>query len=242
MALSHDPFSPPALAATTSPTLAFSAGFTDDTVLQRAPAAAAIYGVAPAGSAVSVTVANDNGGAPYTVTADTTVLMGGTADPLCQARCLDAGHCAEGQISSCQKPSCAMGCILAGRTASTSECKSACAYAASDKAGCEYVVVSPAGPWHLPGDTTQNETLQMCFNGPVLANGTQCGACGGPECEPGCDYGAPSGRASLVAWKALLRPTAAGGAFTITASDGASSAVLRRVTFGDVYFCSGQVH
>eukprot|EP01043_Picozoa_sp_COSAG02_P036878 COSAG02_NODE_2732_length_8141_cov_41.736011_7_plen_841_part_00 len=43
-------------------------------------------------------------------------------------------------------------------------------------------------------------------------------------------------------WKAFLSPHVAGGAFTLTAKSTASGSaiVLKRVTFGDVYLCSGQ--
>ncbi len=41
-------------------------------------------------------------------------------------------------------------------------------------------------------------------------------------------------------WKAFLKPTKAGGDFTITATSGASKAVITHVTFGDVWYCSGQ--
>ena len=46
-------------------------------------------------------------------------------------------------------------------------------------------------------------------------------------------------------WKAYLMPRPAGGAFTVTANcsagcNGAAPIVLERVTFGDVFFCSGQ--
>ena len=223
-----------------APFLSFSAGFTDDAVLQRGPSAAAVYGVAPLGAEVTVSLIDESGRSSERSVVAATAQMGGTADPLCQARCLASGRCAEGQISACQKPSCAMGCILAGRTPSTTTCKSDCAVAASDKSGCEFTVVSPAGPWHLPGDKLQNQTLQMCSNGPILTNGTQCSSCNGPECEPGCDFGAPTGREVLTAWKALLPPTPAGGSYTVTATAGVERVSMRRVTFGDVYFCSGQ--
>ena len=55
---------------------------------------------------------------------------------------------------------------------------------------------------------------------------------------------------SLSTWKALLKPTQAGGTYTITArcagctaggaEAGAKAAVLQRATFGDVWHCSGQ--
>jgi sialate O-acetylesterase len=41
-------------------------------------------------------------------------------------------------------------------------------------------------------------------------------------------------------WKAFLLPHKAGGSYTVTASNGVSSATLERVTMGDVYYCSGQ--
>lgn len=41
-------------------------------------------------------------------------------------------------------------------------------------------------------------------------------------------------------WRALLPPHAAGTGFTVTASAGGSSISLRRTSFGDVWFCSGQ--
>ena len=51
--------------------LTFSAGFTDDAILQRAPHAAAIYGFAPTEQAkVTVTVSDDTGASQaYTVQA-----------------------------------------------------------------------------------------------------------------------------------------------------------------------------
>ena len=94
------------------PDLRFSAGFTDDAVLQRSPAAAAVYGLAPSGgSQVHVTVHDESSGAVYTVQATVTAdtAAGHQSNPLCQSRCLEAGHCCVGQISACQKPSCGMG-------------------------------------------------------------------------------------------------------------------------------------
>ena len=42
-------------------------------------------------------------------------------------------------------------------------------------------------------------------------------------------------------WKAFLKPSPAGGSYTVTATSATGgSAVLERVTYGDVYFCSGQ--
>ena len=160
---------------------AVSVGFTSDMVMQRG-ARTAIYGLtATPGAKVSVEVSDDSGGAqPHTVQAVVTppesaaapplAPGSGTANPLCSQRCLAAGHCCQGDISGCSKPSCAMGCIMAGRTATNAACKASCAAAA--KAGCTYAVVSPAGPHHLPQDTLQNESFQMCSGGTVLAIAT----------------------------------------------------------------------
>ena len=41
-------------------------------------------------------------------------------------------------------------------------------------------------------------------------------------------------------WKAFLKPQQAGGEYTITAQQGSEKAVITGVTFGDVWFCSGQ--
>ena len=141
----------------------FSVGFTDDMVLQR-DAVTAVYGfTASADAKVSVTV-TDHSGTTYTVDAvvSPAAAGGGTANGLCQERCLAAGHCCVGQISACQRPSCAMGCIIAGRTPLVYKCKADCKVAASSESGCTFNVVSPAGPHHLPQDTTANESLQMC--------------------------------------------------------------------------------
>jgi hypothetical protein len=148
-----------------------SVGFTDDMVLQRS-SQTAIYGLTPSSDAkVSVRVSDDNGAVqPYTVqaivTAPATAAAAplapgfGTANPLCDKRCLEAGHCCQGDTSGCGKPSCAMGCIIAGRTPSTAACKASCAAAAASQ--CTFEVVSPAGPYHLPQDRLQNESFQMC--------------------------------------------------------------------------------
>ena len=61
----------------------------------------------------------------------------------CAQRCLDAGHCCLGQISACQKPSCAMGCIIAGRAQSVAECKASCAAAAPPAAPAPGTRYSP---------------------------------------------------------------------------------------------------
>lgn len=89
-------------------------------------------------------------------------------------------------------------------------------------------------------------SFQMCANGPILTNGTQCSSCGGrdlqnrTECEQGCDFGSTTG-SRPVGWKAMLPPFPPGGSHTISVvSSAGGRAVLRRVTFGKVFLCSGQ--
>ena len=41
-------------------------------------------------------------------------------------------------------------------------------------------------------------------------------------------------------WKAFLSPHVAGGSFTVTATSGAATLQLERVTMGDIFVCSGQ--
>jgi hypothetical protein len=41
-------------------------------------------------------------------------------------------------------------------------------------------------------------------------------------------------------WKVFLKPADKGGDYTISALNSESTVVLERVTFGDIYLCSGQ--
>ena len=41
-------------------------------------------------------------------------------------------------------------------------------------------------------------------------------------------------------WKALLHPTTKGGDYSITVTAGKNTLQLQHVTFGDVFYCSGQ--
>ena len=283
-----------AAAVATSNEITFAVPFTNDAVLQRGPAVAAVYGlVAHSTTGVKVTVTDDANGSSYTVhaTLRPASSAGGTSNPLCQQRCLSAGFCAVGEVSSCVKPSCAMGCILAGRTATAAACKTQCTRASanwnascnvpsaacnqgnpaapkSTGFGCNFVVPSPADTHHSTGEITQNETFTMCADRaegwsapPVLSNGTQCTSCNTqPECEMGCRFGSLSSDATdpppPLTWKAFLKPHAAGGSYTISATvvaaaagsgsgstggvSPASETSLRRITFGDVFLCSGQ--
>lgn len=55
-----------------------------------------------------------------------------TDEPACQIKCAKAGHCCQGSGSSCQKPSCAMGCLAAQQLASEKACNATCTAAAKD--------------------------------------------------------------------------------------------------------------
>ena len=239
----------PAMTTAAPDDFALSVGFTNDMILQRG-AQTAIYGLTPTTTAkVSVVVSDDSGGVqpatyhavvtpPASAAAPPLAPGSGTSNPLCDQRCLAAGHCCQGDTSGCNKPSCAMGCILAGRTASAAACKASCADAA--KGACTYEVVSPAGPHHLPQDKLQNESFGMCSGGTYLTNGTICQSCSGTdaqnrsECEQGCDFGDKTTKAPSV-WKALLPVnTRPGGSYTIkiSSSDSPTPIVLERVTYG----------
>ena len=154
-----------------------------------------MYGLAPAGGAagiVTVTVSDDSGATPsYDVVAAqppaAAQAVGGSAkaNQLCFDRCLRAGFCAIADVSSCVKPSCAMGCILAARTPSHAACTAQCTAASANMNssclvptavcnqgnpsapkttgfGCNFLVPSAAAPHHGPGQTMQNESFSMC--------------------------------------------------------------------------------
>ena len=199
--------------------LVFAVPFTNDAVL-KSGRATKIYGLAPAtavSGAITVTVTDDSGAQPsYVVVASRPpeAAIGGGADQMCFARCLHAGFCALGDVSSCVKPSCAMGCALAARTPSHAACVATCAAASANlntscleptascnqgnplvpQGGCNFIVPSPASPHHGPGQTLQNETFSMCADRqegwaapPILTNGTQCTTCNTqPEVRKRC--------------------------------------------------------
>jgi hypothetical protein len=206
------------------PSLVFSAGFTDDMVLQRAPAAAAVYGLvfpSGGGAAPSVQVDLRRDGS---VVASVAAAVGPTAGAGsgCDAQCYDAGYtCAVGQSSCCSAPSCPMGCLMAAATDTVQACVAECKAAKS--AGCSYTI---------PGTSTQLTMCDDCL--------PQCPGCPDFEaqCEAGCGFG-HAAAAPALGWKALLPPMPAGGAFTLTANCTAGCAAatappppLERVTFG----------
>ena len=81
-----------------------------------------------------------------------------------------------------------------------------------------------------------------CSSGARGADGAGTGL---EPCEQGCAY-VHNTTASPLAWKVLLPPTKAGGSYTLTVTceigcgKNGQPLVLERVTFGEVFFCSGQ--
>ncbi len=210
--------------------LSFSTGFSSDMVLQRGPARAAVYGLAVGSGKIQVTVTNDKTGETYTV--DATQASAGIRAPMCSERCLglDAASSCRGSVSACLLPSCAQGCRI-GRYTDLNTCRAACSAHVRQDKGAEW-------PFSLNDDEGTN-----CDTSPWLG-----GCPTKTACEAGCElaHNTSATGDSTSAWKVYLRPAPAGGSYTVVAfmssADGADAAsrTLHRVTFGDVYFCSGQ--
>jgi hypothetical protein len=115
----------------------------------------------------------------------------------------------------------------------------------NDVTACEAQCKNATGKCKYKVGTGNNTVdLNMCDNCPKLENGTQCNSCdGGKQCLLGCQFayaGGPPG-----SWKAALKPSPAGGSVTISVActggcGAAAPIVLERVTFGQVWICSGQ--
>jgi hypothetical protein len=205
--------------------IVFSAGQTDYAVLAAAPASSSLYGFAfPASFGVapmvSLTLAAANGTVVASVVA---ALADAGAGDVCDATCYDEGYLSGvGTSSCCAAPTCPMGCAIGSVVPSLAACNAQCA----NVSGCSYTV---------PGT---NLTLDTC-------EGCLAGCPGKSDCEAGCAARFASGP-SPQAWKALLPPQVAGGDYTITATcsncvqGAAPSRVLHHVTFGSVFYCSGQ--
>jgi hypothetical protein len=93
------------------------------------------------------------------------------------------------------------------------------------------VSISSGGKVLYTIPATLNSTQQP-FGAPWGERPNAAGGCYNPWCKP------------IATWKALLKPTAAGGSYTITATctgcTGNTTVVLTTATFGDVWHCSGQ--
>ena len=212
--------------ATPAIAIVYSAGFTDAAILQSAPAQAAVYGFAfpsSAGAFATIRVTLTSADGTVVARADALPASAG-AGSVCDAACYDAGYLSGvGTSSCCQATTCPMGCAIGAVEPSLAACHAQCANAT----GCEYDV---------PGTQLSLSMCDACLDG--------CPAKG--ECEAGCAFFYGVGAAPPAAWKALLPPQAAGGDYTLTATCGdciagaAPSAALEHVTFGSVFYCSGQ--
>ena len=88
----------------------------------------------------------------------------------CPAKCAAAGHCCVGDVSSYNLPSCAMGCTIAGATASQDACEAECAA----------IQGNPKKPCDV---TFANHTFQMCETCPA-----GCASAAPDECQLGCAF------------------------------------------------------
>ena len=232
----------PFVGPTNTSSLFLSAGFSSDMVLKSAPNMAAIYGlVVPAAAgttpAVTVTLANDAGGSPLVLQAAVDGGAQGPGGTHCQQMCYNAGQsgCMAGISSIDAAPACVHGCIMATESSSFAQCA----------AGCNLTLGCGGG------DKTKTWEAWQDFS--------FCGGCCGPSvggnalgpglesCEQGCAF-VHNATAAPLGWKVLVPPQPAGGSWTVTvecssgcaAADGGRTLVLQRVTFGEVFFCSGQ--
>jgi hypothetical protein len=213
-------------------------------VLKSAPNSAAIYGlVVPAAAGgraaapvVTVTLQNDaGGGAPIVLQAAVDVTSMGRAGHHCTQLCYNLGPtCAVGISGIDAAPGCVHGCTVATESADYAQCAAGCALIQ----GC--------------GGGAANKTWEG------WQDFSFCGGCSSPnafgdagasvaDCEKGCAF-VHNATAAPMAWKVLVPPQPAGGSWTVTVAcaSGCSTAdagvelVLQRVTFGEVFFCSGQ--
>ncbi len=70
-----------------------------------------------------------------------------TISPSCVERCFQAGHCCSGNSSSCQAPSCQMGCNFAASLPDEATCNSTCT---SAKNKCDFTFAGTT--YHMCGD------------------------------------------------------------------------------------------
>ena len=103
----------------------------------------------------------------------------------------------------------------------------------------------PPRPPTAPTQVLQQSPAKAAVYGTVEAGGTGVTiTVAGGSASGMASYTVPATLKSGE-WKALLKPAAAGGSYTITAKctgcKNATDAVLTDVTFGDVWYCGGQV-
>jgi hypothetical protein len=214
-----------AAAASAPSAILFSAGFSDFTMLTAAPSSAAVYGFAYPGGAdapsLTVTLTRADGSVAARVPASPASAGAGTD---CDGSCYAAGYLdGVGTTSCCQGWTCTQGCAIGGVVPSLDACTAQCRNAS----GCSYTV---------PGTSLELDSCEGCLTG--------CPGKG--ECEAGCAFRFRAAASQPVAWKALLPPQPPGGDFSLAvtcsncAAGSAPSLTLQHITFGSVFYCSGQ--
>eukprot|EP00041_Stephanoeca_diplocostata_P033199 m.1091562 g.1091562 ORF g.1091562 m.1091562 type:complete len:431 (-) comp24290_c0_seq3:2614-3906(-) len=111
----------------------------------------------------------------------------------CEQKCVSAGHCCTGTTSGCQKPSCAMGCLMAEATESEASCNATCVKACNQcsyKLGniTLYMCGDCAARWL---DPTTMKPVIVPEGQPWWPPGWGIGGCGScddvsEECQLGC--------------------------------------------------------
>lgn len=110
----------------------------------------------------------------------------------CPSRCVAAGHCCMGNASSCQRPSCQMGCNIASGSASEADCNATCAKeqgCSFDFDGTTYPMCGDCSKRWLDPTTLEPEILPGDHPWwPPGFNLKSCGSCGAveSECMLGC--------------------------------------------------------
>lgn len=115
-------------AVSADPVVVFSAGFSSDMVLQRAPAQAAVYGLVSGSDSTKISVSvTDPSGKTVKVDADDNQAKGEGSSSLCSKMCIDVlkSGC-RGSVSACLKPSCDQGCRVGKYLKDANKCHAAC--------------------------------------------------------------------------------------------------------------------
>eukprot|EP01060_Flectonema_neradi_P022565 TRINITY_DN30805_c0_g1_i1.p1 TRINITY_DN30805_c0_g1~~TRINITY_DN30805_c0_g1_i1.p1 ORF type:complete len:736 (+),score=147.42 TRINITY_DN30805_c0_g1_i1:123-2330(+) len=208
------------VASTSGHGLMFNVGITSDMVLQRGPQKAAVHGSTIGNAPIAIKLIDSNGKVLEQLTAESAAA--GSQNPQCSRMCIEAeGVTCTGEASACLKPSCDQGCRV-GRYTDLQTCYNQC-----DKHNTNQ---GDDIPWIY--DLKDDEGTDC----PVAPGMKRCPS--DTSCRLGCSFAHNS---TATGWKAVFKNSyPAGGSYTITASNGDQTIKLERITFGDVWFCSGQ--
>jgi hypothetical protein len=143
----------------------------------------------------------------------------------CSAKCTVAGHCCVGAGSSCQKPSCAMGCIAGAVAKTEAACNASCVAAAPKTSICSWKLNDNI-TFNMCGDCITEPAPSWWPKSVVPPHGTppgywppgyslhQCGSCetldvgGGPHTNGGTvDQGGECKLGCLFTFRPSLKPT-----------------------------------